>query len=342
MGEVELAMDNMQPTIDVLLANASHLNQMADYIELSYRASPQDGASLLAQGREYIVDSVVTTVTCTAHLHDNLETVLQGQKASIDAVAAELEAASIRAAAVKTGDGLAHLREQQGSVPAFNVRAPTAAGEDPPTFVSIPVAEMAPHLRTTYEAVQHRWTGGIGGRRVDALREGICYSLSSLDDVGHCMASESDRDEEAASRLAKHGRRPTLASAAAVDASLHTSPPRPHATALSSATLHSASCPPVPRPPGAAVAGLVGNAGAQAASLATGNVPAAPIADAVPAASGTSARSLLASVCCVAHTFCAQDHTYTPGAKPAALPCRRQHRGPRQQSRLLPSSHLHQ
>ena len=123
MGEVELAMDNMQPTIDVLLANASHLNQMADYIELSYRASPQDGASLLAQGREYIVDSVVTTVTCTAHLHDNLETVLQGQKASIDAVAAELEAASIRAAAVKTGDGLAHLREQQGSVPAFNVRA---------------------------------------------------------------------------------------------------------------------------------------------------------------------------------------------------------------------------
>lgn len=88
---------------------------MADYIEVSYRANPRDGASLIAQGREYVVDSVCTSVTYIAHLHDSLENIVHGQEIGIDRVATRLEGVSFRTAAIKDGDGLAHLKEQLGT-----------------------------------------------------------------------------------------------------------------------------------------------------------------------------------------------------------------------------------
>ena len=186
---------------------------MADYIEHSYRENPSDGVSLLAQGREYLIDSVVTSVTYTAHLHDTLEKVLRGQEASMDKLATRLEGTSLRAAALKHGDGLAHLREQVESVPVWNMRSPARPGEDPKQFMQVPGSlwkELPPHVRLAHEMQEVGKDGAVGGRRSDAQCDGICYNLSSLDSVGNCMASEEDRAHDAAARLAKQVRRPTI------------------------------------------------------------------------------------------------------------------------------------
>lgn len=205
---------------------------MAEYIEHSYRSNPSDGTSLIAQGREYIVDSVVTSVTYTDHLHDALETIIQGQEAGIDNVATQLEAVSIRTAAVKYADGLDHLKEQLCLAPTWSMRAPTLLGETPKLFVEIIPAEMQVHIRATYDALQSGSGGGVGGGQADALREGICYHLSSLDNVGRSMATQEDRLQDAAARLARQVRRPTIEAAAAVDKSL----PNTSTTALSRGT----------------------------------------------------------------------------------------------------------
>lgn len=187
---------------------------MADYIEHSYRANPGDGASLIAQGRDYVIDSVVTSVTYTAHLHDTLESILQGQEANMDKLAANLEAVSIRAAAVKHGDGMAHLKEQLNSVPTWSMRAPAQSGEIPRSFFSeIQPEIMAAHVRTTYYAAREGAGGSVASGVAEAQREGICYNLSSLDHVGHCMASEDDRQQDAATRQARQVRRPTIEAA---------------------------------------------------------------------------------------------------------------------------------
>jgi len=179
---------------------------MADYIEHSYTANPRDGPSLISQGREYIVDSVVTSVTYTAHLQDALELILEGQEASIDKMSTQLEAVSMRAAAVKYADGLAHLKEQLNSAPTWSGRVPAPAGEDPKMFVDLPPTEIPPHIREAcdYHVPQ---TGDRG------MSEGICYDLSSLDKVGRCMASEEDRLQDNTARLARQVRRPTILAA---------------------------------------------------------------------------------------------------------------------------------
>ncbi len=198
---------------------------MADYIEYTYRANPGEGASLIAQGREYVIDSVVTSLTFTAHLHDALESILQGQEASMDKVAAQLEGVSIRAAAVKRADGLAHLNEQLGSVPTFRMRSSSSAlapaGEGPSMFFEVPEPELPAHIRATHRALQ---PGGapaapVGGVLAGAQREGICYDLSSLDNVGWCMASEEDRQQDAAARQARQVRRPTIQAAGVLSSS---------------------------------------------------------------------------------------------------------------------------
>ena len=178
---------------------------------------------MIAQGREYVIDSVVTSLTFTALLQDELENILQGQEATMDKMAGQLEAVSIRAAAVKHGDGLAHLKEQLRSVPTFRMRSSSSAlapaGEDalaPRMFFELPEAELPGHIRATHRALQ---PGGAPTAPVGdvlaggAQREGICYDLSSLDHVGWCMANEEDRQQDAAARQARQVRRPTIQAA---------------------------------------------------------------------------------------------------------------------------------
>lgn len=195
--------------------------QMADYIEHSYRANPQDGASLIVQGREYVVDSVCTSVTYMAHLHDSLETIVQGQEVGIDRMAARLDAVSFRAAAVKDGDGLAYLKEQLGTVPTWSVRMAGVDGAGAKMFSEIPMDQVPCHVRTTQQALQTGAGGGVAGSWTDAQREGLCYNLSSLDDVGACMASEEDQLQDAAARQARQVRRPTIEAAGMLIVSLY-------------------------------------------------------------------------------------------------------------------------
>ena len=172
---------------------------MADYIEHSYRANASDGASLIAQGREYIIDSVVTCVSYTAHLHDALETIIGHQEAGIDKMATNIESVSIRANAIKFEDGVGHLRQQLSCVPTWprprNMRG-TGCQE-------IPRAQLAAHIRKAFDP-EHTGTASF---------DGICYNLSSLDSVGRSMASEEDRMQDEAARALRQVRRPSMQAA---------------------------------------------------------------------------------------------------------------------------------
>lgn len=178
---------------------------------------------MIAQGREYVIDSVVASLTFTALLQDELENILQGQEATMDNMAGQLEAVSIRAAAVKHRDGLAHLKEQLRSVPTFRMRSSSSAlapaGEDPLAprmFFELPETELPGHIRATHRALQPGGapTAPVGDvLALGAQREGICYDLSSLDHVGWCVTSEEDRQQDAAARQARQVRRPTIQAA---------------------------------------------------------------------------------------------------------------------------------
>ena len=80
-------------------------------------------------------------------------------------------------------------------------------------FQEISSEEMPRHVRTTQLSLQKGAGGGVGGALVDAQRDGLCYDLSSLDNVGTSMASEEDRMQDADTRKARQVRRPTIEAA---------------------------------------------------------------------------------------------------------------------------------
>ena len=102
------------------------------------------------------------------------------------------------------------------AVPTWSARAHGAHGAHqgtPKQFHEIAIEEMARHVRTTQQTLQMGLGGGVGGALADAQRDGLCYSLSSLDNVGTCMASEEDRMQDAAAWQARQVRRPTIEAA---------------------------------------------------------------------------------------------------------------------------------
>ena len=82
---------------------------MADYIESTYAEEPQSAESLIGQGRDYIIDSTITTVTYLDHLVQTMEAVFQGQELAIESITNSTDSICHRAAACKRMRSLKHL-----------------------------------------------------------------------------------------------------------------------------------------------------------------------------------------------------------------------------------------